>query len=214
MSDFGGPSAPHAAPVGTRFALMLARAATSRLPAMSTAAPPKRSSPVTGAIVALAIAAALAGAFAWLWRVGTRPDEDTAAIEAAMLAPGADKADRLLTPTPEMLRLGKRIYGAQCAACHGNEGEGNGNGSLRLAVKPRDFRHQPLDEYRNGATPLAIYHTLTHGIGGIMPTFPFLDRTQKFAVAHYVRTFMPEAPTDPPEKVAEFRAKLNAPKGS
>jgi mono/diheme cytochrome c family protein len=181
---------------------------------MSTAPPPPRSSILKGTIIAFAVTAGMVGATAWLWSIGQRPDGDTAAIEAALLAPGADRAERLLTPTPEMLRLGKRIYAAQCAACHGNEGAGDGNGSLRLAVKPRDFRHQPLNEYRNGATPLAIYHTLTHGIGGIMPTFPFLDRTQKFAVAHYVRTFMPEAPTDPPEKVAEFRAKLNAPMGS
>lgn len=42
--------------------------------------------------------------------------------------------------TPEKMATGSKLYLAQCAQCHGKEGNGNGKAALTLNPKPRDYR--------------------------------------------------------------------------
>jgi mono/diheme cytochrome c family protein len=62
---------------------------------------------------------------------------------ARVLAP-LDYADRHIPPSvwtdPAMIARGKEIYMANCAVCHGEQGDGKGPASLALSLKPSDFR--------------------------------------------------------------------------
>lgn len=42
--------------------------------------------------------------------------------------------------TPDVLAAGSKYYLAQCANCHGKEGNGNGRAAFTLNPKPRDYR--------------------------------------------------------------------------
>jgi mono/diheme cytochrome c family protein len=109
----------------------------------------------------------------------------------------------LVQPSAELIALGARVYRANCASCHGDQGLGNGASGVNLAVKPRNF-HLPSSDWKNGASVLNMYHTLERGLGS-MPNFPALNPKQKYAVIHYIHdAFMKEVgyPPDPPEALA------------
>jgi mono/diheme cytochrome c family protein len=64
---------------------------------------------------------------------------------------------------------------ANCAACHGNAGQGDGPSAGEFLdgwgypIRPRDLTS---GIYRAGATPAALYHSIAHGINGTpMPAF-------------------------------------------
>ena len=40
---------------------------------------------------------------------------------------------------PKMIAKGKEIYGAKCALCHGERGDGRGPGGINLPLKPADL---------------------------------------------------------------------------
>src|SRR5215468_6327918 len=44
----------------------------------------------------------------------------------------------------EDLKLGEKIYQENCAACHGDKGDGKGPQADRLSIKPRNFYHRYL----------------------------------------------------------------------
>jgi cytochrome c oxidase cbb3-type subunit 2 len=55
-------------------------------------------------------------------------------MRAAVLVAGAG------TAVPQGLDAGKRVYDANCAICHGPEGDGRGHAAHHFASAPRDFR--------------------------------------------------------------------------
>lgn len=118
-----------------------------------------------------------------------------APVDASDLPPETGNVDinRIKTTSAELVAKGKTIYGQQCATCHGANGAGNGPAAAALNPKPRDFTS---GEWKQGGTPAGIYKTLTNGIPGTpMPAFPGLSVEERFAVAHYIRTFDPKAPS-------------------
>lgn len=84
---------------------------------------------------------------------------------AGCVAPGADGARE---PNP----TGKEIYDAQCAACHGAEGRGDGPLAQRLDRRPADLTQLP----GGGAFPRAHVMGYVDGYfrddaGEVMPQF-------------------------------------------
>ncbi len=80
-----------------------------------------------------------------------------------------------------VLERGQQKYLANCAACHGPQGESSIGGS----PAPRNFR---TEAYRAewGGGPHGFYLTLSKGSGG-MPAMLSLSDEDRYAVAHYVR---------------------------
>jgi mono/diheme cytochrome c family protein len=109
----------------------------------------------------------------------------------------------LLEPTEELLKEGKQLYQLNCASCHGQDGRGNGPKAAGLNPPPRNFHIK--EEFNKGASTLQIYNTITNGIQGTsMPAFDLLPANDRMAMAHYVQTFVPNPPENPPELVAEL----------
>ncbi len=87
---------------------------------------------------------------------------------------------------------GKQVYDAHCAACHGNNGDGNGPASVWLYPKPRNFNGGlfKIQSTPAGSLPTDedLFETLTRGMpGSSMPSFSYLSEAQRREVVQYVK---------------------------
>jgi high-affinity iron transporter len=109
-------------------------------------------------------------------------------------APAATTASA--TATPEMLERGRAIYKANCVACHGETGKGDGPGAGVLKPPPRDHTDRA---YMSTLTDQQIKDIIRMGgaIKGkpLMPSHPQLNGEALDALAAYVRS-LSEPPTD------------------
>jgi len=106
----------------------------------------------------------------------------------------------LLKPTPELVAKGKSLFAVNCSSCHGPEGFGNGPAAAALNPKPRNF-HESYMRYGGGVA--RVVQTISTGSPGTgMAAFTNIPLEDRFALAHYVRTFMPKPPEDKPEDLA------------
>lgn len=90
-------------------------------------------------------------------------------------------------------KLGKPIYLRECAACHGEKGDGAGPAAPFLDIKPRNFTKKmfKLRTTETGKPPMTadILKTIDRGIPGTaMPSFSFLTSgEQKQATAYLLQ---------------------------
>jgi len=104
--------------------------------------------------------------------------------------------------TPADVQTGLKLFRAQCAGCHGPNGEG-GRGAVLTQPK---LRHAPDDE--------ALFKTIRDGIKGTqMPAGYALDNREIWQVAGYVRSLGAAAtervPGNPQNGESVFRGKGN-----
>jgi mono/diheme cytochrome c family protein len=103
---------------------------------------------------------------AWAGLAGANPKQSTAALVAK----------------------GKTSYATNCAACHGELGDGNGAAGAMLNPKPRDLRTTDAKQYKNGSSPEQLYKSITEGLPGTtMVGFSFLSEEDRWAIVHYIR---------------------------
>lgn len=85
--------------------------------------------------------------------------------------------------TPD-LQEAATLYAAQCAACHGASGAGDGAAGVNLDPAPIAFTDALRAAQRS---PLALYEAISHGVSGTaMPAFAQLSDAQRWALAFYV----------------------------
>jgi mono/diheme cytochrome c family protein len=98
-------------------------------------------------------------------------------------------------PSSELIAKGRDLFKANCASCHGDNGEGNGPAGLVLNPKPRNFH--TLTGWTNGSRVSQIYRTLQEGIvRNGMASYGYLTPLERFALVHFVRTFATGHPLD------------------
>jgi high-affinity iron transporter len=85
------------------------------------------------------------------------------------------------------LKLGASVYAANCAACHG--ASGNGDGPLAKQLDPKPIAFSDHDRARQRSV-FALYQAASQGIAGTaMPAFGQLSEEDRWAVAMYLGTF-------------------------
>ncbi|MBX3728948.1 MAG: cytochrome c [Candidatus Sumerlaeia bacterium] len=111
----------------------------------------------------------------------------------------------LAEPTPELLALGRQIYGLNCASCHGPDGRGDGEKGTSLNPKPRNL-HDASDLWKNSASLTGMWKTLEQGVAGSsMSSFLLTPPDERMAVIHYIRqNFVPDAPETTAAEVASL----------
>ena len=94
----------------------------------------------------------------------------------------------------ENLTLGEKVYRENCAACHGEKGDGRGPEADRLKTKPRDFT-MGIYKFRStpsGSLPLDddVLRTISRGVRGTsMLAQRHLSEEERWAVTAYIKTF-------------------------
>lgn len=92
------------------------------------------------------------------------------------------------------LAFGERVYRENCAACHGEKGDGKGPQADRLITKPRDFT---LGIYKFRSTPSGslpldgdLYRIVTRGVRGTSMLAQLqLSEQERRAVVRYIESF-------------------------
>jgi len=94
-----------------------------------------------------------------------------------------------LHATPDNITAGKKLYGAQCAACHGENGRGNGPAAASINPPPSDLTlavHTPI------ASDGYLYWAIGEGgapVGSAMPAFKeSLQADQAWKIILYLRS--------------------------
>ncbi|MBU1921461.1 c-type cytochrome [bacterium] len=115
---------------------------------------------------------------------------------------------RELARNTALAREGQALFKSNCARCHGDNGEGNGPQAVGLNPPPRNYRTQ---EFKFGNDIVSIFNTLRNGSPGTsMPSFSLLPTKDLFALAHYVRTLVPNPAPTTDDVLAQLPAKLGA----
>jgi high-affinity iron transporter len=93
---------------------------------------------------------------------------------------------------PPDLRTAATLYQAQCAACHGAQGQGDGPAGASLDPAPSNFHDRQRMDQRS---VYGLYSTITLGVQGTgMSGFQALGEDERWALAFYVSNFTsPEA---------------------
>jgi len=158
-----------------------------------------------GLTVVVGLAAPLAGAaFAQTsWEPGTR-------LEPGVIGPGMKGSSALPRQrgglTMDILLRGRRVYTAECAVCHGVNGDGAGLAAHMFRVHPRDFR-RGIFKFRStpsGSLPTDrdLLWIVTEGVRWTaMAGRRELAEADREAVVQYLKTFSPrfamESPAQP-----------------
>jgi caa(3)-type oxidase subunit IV len=135
-----------------------------------------------------------------------------AEVQAVEKPAGAQAAEheKFRRATKELVAAGKTIYLAQCMACHGMNGQGDGPAAAALKPPPRDFTS---GIWKLGGSPAQVFKTLTDGMPGTpMPPFSSLSTEDRWAIVHYIRSLSPNTPEDTPRTLAAIGAGPGAPK--
>ena len=93
--------------------------------------------------------------------------------------------------TPEGIARGAALFLAECAGCHGREGDGDGVADPEMQPRPRDLTSGKFKLRstwaRSPVTNAELLATITNGIPGTaMPSFRYLDSADREALAQFV----------------------------
>jgi mono/diheme cytochrome c family protein len=124
----------------------------------------------TGAVAA-AVAVLALGTGAWAQGKWAAPPE------AKNVKNAVAKSDKVIADA-------KKIAEANCVACHGAKGVGDGAAAAALPVKPANWTTPAVQ----GETDGEIFWKITNGRGP-MPPWKHLAEKDRWALVHYIRTF-------------------------
>jgi mono/diheme cytochrome c family protein len=114
--------------------------------------------------------------------------------------------------SPEFIKKGQELFKANCVACHGENGQGDGPSASMLNPKPRNFHS--LADWKNGSKVSQMYKTLEEGIPGSgMASYNYMPPEERFALIHYTRTLANNQPQDSPDELKQLDAVYQLSKG-
>ena len=100
-----------------------------------------------------------------------------------------------LSMPPEEVAQGQALYIENCAACHGERGQGDGPEAGALSTSPVDFTNQ---EFMGSRSAADLYDSITNGLGE-MHSYADLSDQDRWALAAYLRTLTFAEPDEEPE---------------
>jgi len=91
-----------------------------------------------------------------------------------------------LSISPSTLERGAELYQANCAACHGDQGRGDGPQAVDLSTPSTNLADQA---FMVDKTSIALFQSITSGVPPDMPAFgEQLSEDERWVLADYLRT--------------------------
>lgn len=83
------------------------------------------------------------------------------------------------------LERGQKVFAANCVACHGEKGDGNGPAAKAISgAKPRNFIE---GDFKYGSSKEELFKTVTNGVTGTaMPPWNGLPEDDRKAVIEFI----------------------------
>jgi mono/diheme cytochrome c family protein len=121
---------------------------------------------------------------AWAQQAQTPPQTQTPAPHPIPLE--AVHRPNPVKPTAESLALGKKMYGYDCAMCHGTNGDGKGDVAADMKTKVSDFADPAT---LKDATDGELFYIIKNGKGDMPPEGPRVKTEELWNLVNYVRSF-------------------------
>lgn len=108
-------------------------------------------------------------------------------------------------PNPDMVTHGKKLFAANCAMCHGNEGKGDGAAGQALNPHPRNLVE---GKWTHGGGYIGLFGVITNGSpGSSMAAYKHLKPVDRWALVQFIDSITDNKVKEDPAKVAEFAKK-------
>ena len=104
--------------------------------------------------------------FAVLWMMGPQAAQQAAAPVAAAVPPEAVQMTNPGKSTPESMEHAKKMYGYDCAMCHGANGNGKGDFAVESKLAMKDWTDPAV---LKGKTDGELFYIISKGQGTTMP---------------------------------------------
>lgn len=158
-------------------------AAPQAAPSPAAGASPAGGPP--GAAAQASPAGGAPGATAQASPAGAVPGEARPAGGAAGTGPAGGATGTAPAPaTPASIEAGKQLFMQNCAACHGNEGKGNGPAAAALEPKPADLTDT---QWKQGGSPQEVFKTISSGVPGTaMVSWASIPEKDRWNLVNYV----------------------------
>ncbi len=139
-----------------------------------------------------------AAALALLCSCHPAPD---AGADRPGLIPAALVPSTTLPLSPGLVALGRKTYEKECLACHGRDGNGEGEAAYLLYPRPRDFtsgEFRLVSTWDYVPTYEDLFRTISRGMpGSAMPSWSHLPERTRWGLVHYVKSFSKQPLTIP-----------------
>ena len=97
----------------------------------------------------------------------------------------AAKQANPIKPTPESIASGKKMYGYDCAMCHGKDGDGNGDVATSMKLKLLDYRDPAsLKDITDGE----LFNIIKNGNGKMPPEGDRAKPDVVWDIINYIRS--------------------------
>jgi mono/diheme cytochrome c family protein len=129
----------------------------------------------------------------------SKPAATAAATTAAAefkIPPDAAKAPNPVKPTPTSLAQGKKMYGFDCALCHGKDGDGKGDLAADMNLKLADYRDSAaLKDMTDGE----MFYIIKNGKGQMTGEADRVKPEEIWNLVNYVRSLAKRSATAQPK---------------
>ena len=114
------------------------------------------------------------------------PQEKPAETPPPATAAAATKKDNPVKATPEVLAAAKKIFGYDCAMCHGANGDGKGDLVESMKLKMKDWH---AADALGGISDGEIFDLIVKGKDKMIGEGDRLAPAKVWGLVHYVRSF-------------------------
>ena len=115
----------------------------------------------------------------------TESPAETAPPAVYKIPPEAVKQANPVKPAPQSLAQGKKMYGYDCAMCHGDEGDGKGDLVSRMNLKLSDLR-EPAS--LKDSTDGELFYIIKNGKGQMPPEGDRAKPDEVWNMVNYIRS--------------------------
>ena len=134
-------------------------------------------------------------------QAGQDKPKDTPPAAAEPAKPAAGEKKNPVAPTPETLAASKKMFGYDCAMCHGASGDGKGDLVESMKLTMHDWREPAT---LSGMSDAQIYDMIVKGKGQMTGEGDRLPPNEVWKMVNYVRSLAKKggasAPAETPKQ--------------